>query len=72
MKQRSYYMHTLNGKPAYFDPKQEIILFMRGGKANPLANSLRQIKRERKIDPSSREFRPDYRRVCLPAQEPAT
>lgn len=39
------YMHTLGGRPAYFDGNQ-IVYPLRYGKAVPLASSLKQIRSE--------------------------
>ena len=47
----TYYLHTLDGAPAYFDPKLGALMFATSnGKAAPLATSLRQIRREQRID----------------------
>lgn len=44
-KQKSYYMHTIDGKPATFDGNQ-ICYATYFGKANDLCSSLAQIHRE--------------------------
>ena len=43
----TYYMHTLNGCPAFFGGKQ-ICFMISSRKANPLASSLRQIRQEQR------------------------
>ena len=42
-KSRTYWMHTMYGKPAAFDGRQILYWWKRA----PLANSLRQIRDER-------------------------
>jgi hypothetical protein len=46
---KTHYMHTLNGKPAFYWPGEQICFANRYGKLPPLARSPRQIKRERKL-----------------------
>jgi len=41
------YMHTIDGKPAFFDGRQ-ICYMVFYGKASPLAQSLKQIRTEQK------------------------
>jgi hypothetical protein len=52
----SKYLHTLDGKPATFDGFQ-ICFASRFGKPNKLADSLKQIKKERAISIKNREER---------------
>jgi len=42
------YMHTIDGMPAYFEEGGQICHMAHYGKANPLADSLKQIRREQK------------------------
>ena len=45
------YLHLMDWSPAYFDPKTNAIYFYTHyGKAAPLATSLRQIRREQRLD----------------------
>ena len=70
---KCYYMHTLNGKPAWFDG--HIIWSLESPRHIPftLVDSLNQIKRERAKSIKSRsmycDFKFGYLRVCLPPQE---
>lgn len=52
----TYYMHTLDGKPAYFDG-EHIYLIRQFGKSKTIGKSLRQIKREQQIDKRNSESR---------------
>lgn len=45
---RTYYLHTLNGLPAVFEPGQGICFASFYGKANQLAASLKQIRAEQR------------------------
>ena len=68
----TYYLHTLDGKPAQFIPSQRTICFI--GKYGPSAEpatSLRQIRREQAIDraenpDTSSDFKHDYVRIRMP------
>lgn len=51
---KTYYMHTLNGRPAFFGTNQ-ICYMMPGDKAFHLVSSLKQIKQEQKITICFRE-----------------
>lgn len=72
MKRRVYYLHTLNGRPAFFDG-EAVYLMPFYGKPGALATSLRQIRREQQASRRfvSANFPPDthaydYVRVVLP------
>ena len=73
---KNYYMHTLNGKPAWFDGG--IIWNIVSPRRIPftLVHSLQQIKRERAKSKKNRsmycDFKYGYLRVCLPPQESTT
>lgn len=53
------YMHTMNGKPAYFDPKEGEIFFAgRGRSANNavrLVDSVKEIHRNERISSRTRK-----------------
>ena len=65
----TYYLHTLDGKPAEFVTDQNTICFRtKYGKAGLLATSLHQIRREQAIDQkenpeTSKDFEYGYCRV---------
>lgn len=75
---KTYYLHTLNDKPAVFvkeyvkgNDKGNICYVSFYGKANELAIDLKQIRREQKISKEwdkkyKCEFKYDYIRVCVP------
>lgn len=44
---KTYYMHTIDGRPAFYVLGKQICFMTFYGLANPLAKSLRQIKAER-------------------------
>lgn len=48
MKQKTMYMHTLDGKPAYYHVRTRRIYFTTRSQTAPLASSLRQIQREQR------------------------
>jgi len=48
------YLHTLDGKPAYFDGWQ-IVFATKFGKAAPMAESLQQIRKEQTLTVRNRE-----------------
>lgn len=70
----TYYLHTLNGQPAFFDGDQ-VVFACFYGKAAPLAASRRQIAKEQR---KSRAYRAalhledgdryGYRRVAAPEE----
>jgi len=43
---KTYYLHTIAGKPAFYHPGTQICFAPHYGKASPLANSLKQIRAE--------------------------
>lgn len=50
------YMHTIDGRPAAFQARYNSIYFLsKHQQAAPLADSLRQIRREQKIDGDNRK-----------------
>jgi hypothetical protein len=63
------YMHTLDGKPAGYDPRSQLILFF-GRRPVPLATSWQQIKREqrnaRRASGVVRDWDYGYQRVEVP------
>lgn len=71
---KTYYMHTIDRRPAAYFPDNGICHMDFYGKPNPLAASLKQIRREQKITIEQRrargleqdETKYGYRRVCLP------
>lgn len=72
---RTYYMHTLNGEPAYFDGDQ-VVFATFYGKAAPLARSLNQIRAEQRKSGEWREMqgfkdhdRYGHLRVRLPGDQ---
>lgn len=53
----SLYMHTLNDKPAFYDPKEKLIFYAANGQATLFgkrnrifAESLRDIKKQQRAD----------------------
>lgn len=42
----TYYMHTINNKPAFYVPGEQICFMAFYGKPNKLATSLKQIRLE--------------------------
>lgn len=71
---KTYYMHTINDTPAFMSENDEQICYMSFyGKPNPLAESLKQIRREQQATIRYRKqcgFKNDkdkygYRRVCV-------
>lgn len=74
---KNYYLHTLDGLPAaFYDDRVCFMSFY--GPANPLATSLKQIRREQdsskvidRIDGRDGEFVYSYRRVRLPSAREA-
>lgn len=67
-----YYLHTLDGKPAYFDGQQVCFVNYRG-KAAPLAKNLAQIRKEQQMSDEWREkqgyrllFDSSHIRVAVP------
>jgi hypothetical protein len=76
MREREYYLHTIDSRPAFFDVHQ-ICFSMRGGytrTAQRLADSLAQIRAEQKASNawrvvmgySTHSFKYGYVRVRLP------
>lgn len=67
-----YYLHTLDDKPAAFDPVTETIYFIsKYGKAPALTASLQKIYREQRLDRKNNprthsDFKYGYRRVAVP------
>lgn len=54
-KRKAYYMHTIDGSPAFFSERSGQICYMNFyGKPPKLAKSLKQIRREQEL---TREFR---------------
>ena len=46
----TYYLHTIDGKPAYFSRMCDAVVLRSGfGPPQPMATSLAQIKREQRI-----------------------
>jgi hypothetical protein len=78
-KTLTMYMHTLNGKPAYFAGKQ-VVFALQGGSTRtqmPLARSLAQIRREQQASARWRAknlfgaaFMYSYVRVSVPLKSP--
>lgn len=71
MSARTYYLHTLDGRPAAFFPGDGICFMNFYGKANPLCRSLKEIRQQQKESERIRCDCPDgaqlgYRRVSLP------
>ena len=72
---KTYYMHTINGKPAFWSEDDGQICYMDAfGKASLLSESLRQVRLEQKATIAHRKacgFHEDekdkygYRRVCV-------
>ena len=72
-KNRTYYLHTIDGRPAFYVHGMQICFANRYGKPAPLATSLGQIKREQRAsvewrraqgyDHSAEEY--GYRRVSV-------
>ena len=55
---KTYYMHTINGKPAFWSENDRQICYMSFyGKASPLSESLWQIRLEQKATIA-------YRKAC--------
>lgn len=76
MKQRSYYMHTLNGYAAFFNGEIISVLAEPHNKPYILAKSLKQIKAEQATN--KKHYKqvaycslPEFGslRVCLPVEE---
>jgi len=68
------YLHTINGRPAYFDGDQ-ICYTTYYGKAATLCDSLRQIRKEQKLTQEYRErkgydLHMDYSYVRVAIHEP--
>lgn len=64
------YLHTLGGRPAYFDG-QQIVFATRYGRAAKLCGSLKEIRQQQKLSNEWRRqqgfdemHRADYVRVC--------
>ena len=49
-KYKTMYMHTLDGEPAAFYPYDGLVLLPRPPQRIALADSLRQLRKEQKID----------------------
>lgn len=73
---QTYYLHTINGKPATYYPGDQICYVTKYGDAGVLVKSLRQIRREQKASIKFRQSKgiPEdgsdygYRRVRVPNQ----
>ena len=73
-KRKTYYLHLIEGRPAYYVPGMQICFMKFYGKPAPLAASLEQVLREQKASSawrrkqgfaiSASEY--GYRRVVLP------
>jgi len=61
---KTYYLHTLDGKSAYFDGDQ-IVFCMFYGRKQPLAESLKQIRSEQRKSKDWRAKRgyPEYWKI---------
>jgi hypothetical protein len=71
-KFKTMYMHTLDGEPAAFYPKEKLILIPRPPQAVTLVSSLREIKRHRKIEAEclgdfQSQFKYGYAIIKVPA-----
>jgi len=71
----TYYLHTLDGKPAGFYCGQGVCFATFYGKATPLCTSLKQIRKEqnwsigyRKSQGFEDNFKYGYRRVAPPQE----
>lgn len=74
MKSKTYYLHTIDGRPAYYVPGMQICYINFYGKPKPLVASLDQIRAEQKAssewrkaqgyDHGTKDY--GYRRVRLP------
>jgi len=77
---KTYYMHTINGHPAFWSGNDEQICYMDFyGKPSPLSKSLKQIRQEQQATIRYRRangFKDDkdkygYKRVCVPSTKEA-
>lgn len=74
----TYYLHTLDGRPACFVPGQGICFIMKYDRNPIVATSLKQIRKEQRDDDKIRAhlcagvpFKRGYVRICTPERSPA-
>ena len=51
----TYYLHTIDGKPAYYEEGRQIVFARCYGKAAPLVTTLKQIRKEQELSAEWRE-----------------